>query len=85
MRPFRPTYLPHKTPSRHCALTGKQRFRDEEQAKRVVTNARFQRRRIEAELAQYEWSEYRVIGIRRRECRCYQCWGCGGWHTTSRP
>lgn len=22
---------------------------------------------------------------KRKECRTYQCWGCGGWHLTSVP
>lgn len=84
MRPFREPQLPDMTPRRRCSLGGKRRFRDEAQAKEVVMQARFDRRRIARERALYGTVICRR-GIRRHECRAYPCSVCGGWHTTSRP
>ena len=55
-----------------CCLSGKVRFRGQDEAKDALTSAVYARA---------------VAGAtsRRREVRCYPCQACGGWHLTSQP
>jgi hypothetical protein len=65
------------TPSRppRCQSSGKKRYRDRKDAKRVVINAR----RIKLS------ADGQGLTTRRLENRTYRCHDCGGWHVTSKP
>lgn len=56
-----------------CKSSGKKRFRDRKEAKRVVIRSR--RMRLHAEREGYS--------THRLENRTYRCYDCGGWHVTS--
>jgi hypothetical protein len=58
-----------------CKLSGKKRYRDRKEAKRVVILAR--RNKLYAEQA--------GVPTHRHENRTYRCHACGGWHVTSKP
>lgn len=58
-----------------CDASGKKRFRDRKEAKRVVINAR---RAYAIAIREGKHSN-------RRENRTYRCNDCGGWHVTSAP
>lgn len=58
-----------------CKSSGKKRFRDRKEAKRVVIYAR----RAKAQ------AERDGIISKRQEDRTYRCDDCGGWHVTSKP
>lgn len=56
-----------------CPISGKHRFRDDLEAKRALHRAATSRQAA-AEAG---------LPCRRRECRCYECDHCQGWHLTS--
>lgn len=63
------------TNNARCKSSGKKRFRDRKEAKRVVIHAR--RMKLRAEREGYH--------THRLENRTYRCLDCGGWHVTSQP
>lgn len=58
-----------------CQFSGKKRYRDRKEAKRVVINAR----RIKLS------ADREGVPTRRHETRTYRCHDCGGWHVSSKP
>jgi hypothetical protein len=63
------------TNNARCKSSGKKRFRDRKEAKRVVIGARRTKLRAERE----------GMMTHRLENRTYRCHDCGGWHVTSQP
>jgi hypothetical protein len=61
------------TRNARCQMSGKKRFRDRKEAKRVVIYAR--RMKLRAEREGYLTNRF--------ENRTYRCPDCGGWHVTS--
>ncbi len=63
------------THNARCDVTGKKRYRDRKEAKRVVIYARRAK----------EYAKQQGTHTNRYEDRTYRCHDCGGWHVTSKP
>lgn len=63
------------THNARCTASGKKRYRDRKEAKRVVIYAR--RAKV--------FAEQHGMSTHRNENRTYRCDDCGGWHVTSKP